>query len=147
MIPLKVIVHHSGGNDGPEDNTAGIRHWHMGTPPNGPVDGPYRDIAYNCTVEQINGEYEAIIGRPWDWSGAHTLGENFDSLGICLIGNFDLAPPPDAQLKVAAKIVAMWLRLFSIKDTEIYRHSFFQNTDCPGLHFDLEKFRAMVLDA
>jgi hypothetical protein len=147
MTPDRIILHHSGGTDGPVCNTSGIRKWHMGTPPNGPADGPYRDVAYHCLVEQINGEYEAIIGRPWDWTGAHTLGQNNRALGICLVGNFNMVSPPDAQLRVAARVVAMWCRMFTIPVTEIYRHSFFNDTDCPGYYFDLDQFKSMVLDA
>ena len=145
MIPTEIVIHHSGGQDGPEDNTAGIRRWHMGTPPNGPADGPYRDIAYNVLVEKIGDTYEAIMGRPWDWNGAHTLGHNEKSLGICLIGNFNLDPPPSEQLAMAAKIVAFWMRLYSIPVTEIYPHKALNQTSCPGDSFDMAALKAILV--
>jgi hypothetical protein len=143
----KVILHHSAGQDGPENNTAGIRRWHMGTPPNGPADGPYRDVAYHALCEKVGDSYEIIMGRPWDMNGAHTVGQNSTALGICLCGNFNLAPPPDAQLLVAAKFVAMWTRIYRIPFENIFRHDFFNQTDCPGNLFDMEKFVMMVRDA
>jgi hypothetical protein len=116
----------------------------MGTPPNGPADGPYRDIAYNATVEQINGEYEVLIGRPWDMSGAHTLGHNDKSLGLCLVGNFNLAPPPLGQLAIAAKFISMWQRIYSIPTEQIFEHRDFSSTDCPGDFFDLDELKELL---
>lgn len=142
----RVIVHHSGGPDGEGNTTAAIRKWHMGTPPNGPVGGPYVDVGYHLLIENIGGSYEAVMGRPWDMNGAHTIGQNDSALGICIVGNWNLEPPPDGQLLVAARFVAMWLRLFDIPDTALFRHSYFADTDCPGHAFDLERFRMMVKD-
>lgn len=139
MIVNKVIVHHSGTDDGPMCSWPAIRKYHI------EVNG-WRDIGYHAGVEIVGTSYEVLVGRAWDRIGAHCLGQNDQSLGLCLVGNFNIETPPPEQLEVAAKLVAMWLRLFNIPDTEIYRHSVFNDTDCPGDLFDLEIFRDMVLD-
>ncbi len=142
----RIIIHHSGGSDGPENNTAGIRRWHTGTFPNGPADGPYLDIAYHVLIERIGDGYEAIIGRPWTWNGAHTIGQNDRAIGICFVGNYQDAPPPDEMLRVGARHVAWICRLLGIANDQIFAHRQWNNTDCPGDCFDMDRFRRMVED-
>ena len=144
MTPTEIMIHHSASHDGPEDNTAAIRRWHMGTPPNGPADGPYVDVAYNALVELIGSGYEVIMGRDWDINGAHTLGHNDHSLGICLIGNFNLSPPPQAQLTRAAKQIAMWQRIYNIPKDRILFHREVNQTDCPGTMFSKDMILALL---
>ena len=144
MTPIEIIIHHSAGHDGPGNDTATIRRWDMGTPPNGPADGPYRDISYNALVEQVGTDYETILGRNWTWSGAHTIGENGRSLGLCLIGDFSLTPPPQAQLAKAAKTVAMWMQIYKIPITAVFPHRHFNATACPGAAFPWDAFINLV---
>jgi len=139
MTPNKIILHHSGGPDGEGNTTAAIRRYHIETL-------GWQDVGYHALAENIGGSLEIVMGRPWDMNGAHTIGQNDHALGICIVGNWNLEPPPDGQLLVAARFVAMWLRMFDITDTELYRHSYFADTDCPGHAFDLERFRMMVKD-
>lgn len=47
----------------------------------------------------------AYIGHTMDREGAHTYGHNIRGRGICLIGNYELRPPTDAQLTTVAKIM------------------------------------------
>ena len=142
MTPRKIIIHHSGTDDGPGSSVAAIRRFHTAPPPQG---RGWSDIGYHVLVERIGDSYEAVIGRPERIPGAHTRGHNHDSLGICLVGNFQMTSPPVEQLRVAARVVADWLIRYNIPATELYRHSYFADTDCPGDWFDLEQFRAMVL--
>jgi len=139
MNPDKIILHHSGGHDGPEANTPGIRKWHI-------EHNGWLDCGYHALIENLNGSYEVIIGRPWTWNGAHTVGQNDRAIGICFIGNYNNAPPPDEMLRVGARFVAWLCRMKGIKETEIFAHRQYANTDCPGDMFDLDRFRQMVLD-
>jgi N-acetylmuramoyl-L-alanine amidase len=140
MTPQRIILHHSGTADGPEISWAAIRKYHV-------ESNLWLDIGYHAGVELIGTSYEVLMGRPWDRSGAHCIGQNNQSLGICLVGNFNLAAPPEAQFRVAARVVAMWCRMFEIPVTEIWRHGSFNDTSCPGDWFDLDQFKSMVLDA
>jgi N-acetylmuramoyl-L-alanine amidase len=139
MTPDKIILHHSGGPDSEGNNTAGIRKWHV-------EHNGWSDVGYHALCEKVGSTYEIIMGRPWTMNGAHTIGQNDRAFGLCFVGNYNDAPPPDDMLRVAARFVAWWCRLFNIPTTEIYRHSAFAQTDCPGHAFDLERFQMMVED-
>jgi hypothetical protein len=94
----------------------------------------YRDIAYNGLVTAAG---EVVPGRP-DWAvGAHAPGWNGRSYGLCLVGDFTLAPPPEVQ---AAQAVA-WLRVLLTRypGAQVLSHREAMalvgdptHTDCPG---------------
>lgn len=46
----------------------------------------WSDIGYNFLVGEDGNVYE---GRGWGKTGAHTVGYNSKSVGICFIGNFE----------------------------------------------------------
>ena len=140
MKKTEIVVHDSATTDGPGNNTAAIRRWHMGTPPNGPADGPYRDIAYHALIELVGSDYEVIMGRHWDVDGAHTKGHNRKGFGLCLIGDFSKEPPPAAQLLKAVAFVQFLRRLLEIPLEEIYPHRDLNATLCPGEAFPWEEF-------
>lgn len=144
MYPTEIVIHHAAEFDTPKLQWSAIRKWHMGTPPNGPNDGPYRDIGYHAGVELIEDSYEILIGRPWNQNGAHTLNHNWKALGVCLVGNFMTAPPPDAQLAKAAQLVRYWMDAFKVAKDSVYRHKDLNDTDCPGAAFPWDKFRSLL---
>lgn len=144
MIPDKIVIHHSGTSDGPENNTAGIRRWHMGTPPNGPKDGPYKDVAYHALCEKVGGSYENLFGRPWDKSGAHCLGHNGHTLGFCFVGDFTQQAPPLEQVDCGAKNLAYWMRAFRIPLENIVAHKDLNDTDCPGEFFPMAYLKMKI---
>lgn len=86
-------------------------------------------IGYHYLVER-DGSYTQA--RKETEEGAHTIGENFSSIGISLTGNFDLARPTQAQEQTAAKICADVMKRWNIKITETYPHRKYSNTSCPG---------------
>lgn len=57
---------------------AEIRRWHV-------EDNGWSDIGYHYVIDRNGKVFE---GRPEARSGAHTLGHNENSIGICLIGGF-----------------------------------------------------------
>lgn len=144
MRPTEVIIHHSAGNDGPEANIGGIRKWHMGTYPKGPKDGPYRDIAYHVVIEKVGDTYEAFIGRPWEWNGAHCPGHNHTALGVCLVGDFSVSPPADDHLVKAAQVVESIKNIYGISKSMVHPHRKFSDTDCPGDAFPWDKFLTLL---
>jgi hypothetical protein len=137
IIPQKVVVHHSASHDGPGNNTKEIRAYHKSL--------GWADCGYHALSEEVNGEYEILMGRPWTMAGAHTLGQNHFALGLCLVGNFNLAEPPAGQILIAARLVAMWCAIYRIPVDLIYEHRHFNDTDCPGRYFDLAKFKQAVM--
>jgi hypothetical protein len=133
MKPTRIIIHHSLTKDGSTVSWDAIRWYHTRT--NG-----WRDIGYHAGIELIGGHYEVLIGRMFDEEGAHATGHNSDSLGICLVGNFDTAPPPPAQLDLAIRFTRSLCRVLEIPATRVYRHSDFSAKTCPGALFPWGEF-------
>lgn len=134
--PDKIIIHHSASHDGPDNNTAAIRAYHRSL--------GWLDVGYHALIERVGVEHEIIIGRPWNQTGAHTLGSNDTALGICFVGNFNIEPPERVQLITGARFIAWWTRLLQIDPARIYPHSHFNSTDCPGRLFPFEQLLDFV---
>ena len=64
--------------------------------------------------------------------GAHDTGENSNSIGICLAGNFNLLLPNEAQVIAVAKLVADIKSRHNIPIARIEPHRWDDDTDCPG---------------
>jgi hypothetical protein len=104
-------VHHSAsGNDYTEADVAGI------------IRGFYRyhtvslgwsDLGYNFLVDRFGRTWIGRAGGPnRPVRGAHTLGFNATSVGICVIGNFDTAIPTPAVLQSVAAVAAWKLQKY-----------------------------------
>ncbi len=134
MIPSRIIVHHSLTADGQTVSWGAIRRYHV------EVRG-WADIGYHVGVELVGDRYEALIGRPPNLTGAHCAGQNLDSLGICMVGNFDLAPPPEAQLELAVRLVRGLLEILRLPKYAVRRHSdHAPGKSCPGRRFPWKEF-------
>ena len=74
--------------------------------------------------------------------GAHVYGYNDDSLGICLIGNFDIEFPNRLQLNSLSNLIKDLKSKFDIK--EIKTHRDFPNVTktCPGKNFNISMLEA-----
>ena len=101
------------------------------------------DVGYHAGIELVNDDFFAIMGRPWDMSGAHTIGQNSWSLGLCFVGNYDVEEPDEDMIAEGVKIVKLWRKLYEIPRSEIRRHSEFANKTCPGTRFPFSEFILM----
>lgn len=138
MTPRKIILHHSLTKDSGTVSWQAIRRYHVET--NG-----WRDIGYHFGVELVNDTYELFVGRMVNEVGAHTLGQNSDSIGVCLVGNFDLAEPSPEQWATAVRLCRGLRSLAGIPASQIFGHRDFAAKSCPGKFFDLERFRRDVM--
>ncbi len=80
------------------------------------------DVGYNFIIDQWWTIYE---GRWWgaDVVGAHTLYNNESSIGIALLGNFEINEPTDEQLDSLIKLSTSLAKLYNINPyTKIYSH-------------------------
>lgn len=139
FIPKKVIVHHSLTKDSTTVSWGAIRRYHTQTL-------GWKDCGYHAGVELVKSGnesyYEILMGRTWDIQGAHSKGQNHNSLGICFVGNYDKEEPPRAMLIVGVKIIRLWMKLYNIAVSDILGHrDFLGYKSCPGTQFDLEKLR------
>ena len=141
FIPKRIIVHHSLTTDSGSVSWGAIRKYHTETL-------GWTSIGYHAGVELVinanNVYHETFLGRMWDKQGAHTKGQNRDSLGICFVGNFDDTLPSIQALRVGAKLIALWLKIYKIDIDDIYPHSAFSEKSCPGERFDMELLKKYV---
>jgi N-acetyl-anhydromuramyl-L-alanine amidase AmpD len=72
----KIIIHMSYTPPSMDIGANEIRRWHV-------EDNEWSDIGYHYVIRR-DGTVEN--GRPLEKSGAHTSGQNHDSIGICLVG-------------------------------------------------------------
>ncbi|QEK12567.1 N-acetylmuramoyl-L-alanine amidase [Crassaminicella thermophila] len=103
----------------------------------------WSDIGYHYVIEKVGDKYEILKGRDEKTPGAHCKEQhcNFESIGICLVGNFDIAEPPQAQLdKLYELLEDIFKRYGKMK---IYGHNHFAKyKSCPGTKFPMNKVLA-----
>lgn len=80
-------------------------------------------IEKNGTVTQTRKDGE---------EGAHTVGYNKNSIGICLAGNFDATLPTQAQIDSLKKLVKEKKALYNIDIKNIVPHRKFAQKTCYG---------------
>lgn len=134
MNPIKyIIVHHTGGTDA----------------------NPLADSS-NYTVQQCDRDHKArfnmksLLGywvgytyyiakdgtvtqtRKDGEIGAHTIGFNGNSIGICLAGNFDATLPTPAQVESLRKLINEKAKKFNVPPANIVPHRTFAKKTCYG---------------
>ncbi|NDJ86920.1 MAG: hypothetical protein GYB66_13645 [Chloroflexi bacterium] len=88
----------------------------------------WSDIAYHFCVGASGTVYE---GRLMRLRGTHTAGYNTGSLGVCLLGNFEMDTPSAEQLEATQSLVN-WLAL-RLELSHLAGHREFNpETRCPG---------------
>jgi len=150
MNPQHVIIHHSLTKDGTVVDWDAIRRYHKET--NG-----WSDIGYHYGIERVGGGLSLQIGRPESQPGAHTkeMHMNSKSIGICVVGNFDLAPPGLEIMRFLADICRRKVAEYGIPVNAILGHREVglmagydwrkgQYKSCPGKHFQMGLLREMV---
>jgi hypothetical protein len=134
--PNKIIIHHSATKDGLvlKDWDA-IRKYHIET--NG-----WLDVGYHYGVESVDNQYQIMYGRPTLEEGAHCLGQNDSSIGICMLGDFTYTPPTEAQYQTAVDLIKdIIYPVFG--ELPVYRHDDFYATSCPG-KLDVQHIRDLI---
>ena len=143
MIPTEIILHHSATKDSGTVSWNAIRRYHRD-------ECNWGDIGYHFGIEFISdpgspaGSYEVLLGRLPFEVGAHCKDHNGRAIGICFVGNFDEAPPPEAMWNQGVRLVKWLCFELAIPVRYIFGHRDFANKTCPGTQFDIEKFKADV---
>ena len=117
-----IVVHHSAS---PLTTTAAdIDFWHS--------EKGWEGCGYHLVVEATG---ELILGRPIDRVGAHVMGHNTHSLGICLVGDNTTETDrwTDAQIRTLGLCYFVMSALYP--DAEWMGHRDMPDTAtlCPGL--------------
>tara|TARA_R110000737_G_scaffold115367_1_gene148221 strand:+ start:466 stop:894 length:429 start_codon:yes stop_codon:yes gene_type:complete len=132
----RIILHCSATPEGREVSVDTIRSWHTDPPPQG---NGWSDIGYHYVIH-LDGKTE--MGRPISIQGAHTSGENEDSVGVCYIGGVDTSMAPKDTMTVPQEIsfveLVKSLRLI-FGQLSVHGHNEFSTKACPSFSVK-EKF-------
>jgi len=126
----KIIVHCSATREGQHIDVDTIRDWH--------VNGRgWSDIGYHYII-YLDGTVHA--GRPVERSGAHTKGQNSNSIGICYIGGVETDGKTPKDTRTPEQKAALDNLLFVLTDifanATIHGHNEFAAKACPS--FDVQ---------
>lgn len=142
MIPQYIIVHCSATEDSGTASWEAIRDFHIN------IRG-WRDIGYHYGLEEFNGELVFLRGRPpWEM-GAHcrAAGRNRDSVGFCVVGDYDAEPPSPEKYAAVVAILASLCFTLGIHPKNIKGHCEYEpEKTCPGLAWDLDGLREDVAE-
>ena len=123
----EIIVHCSATPEGKDYTVAQIRQWHL--------QRGFSDIGYNYVIYRDGSIHE---GRNVNISGAHTIGHNYNSIGICYIGGCAKGgkTPKDtrteAQKASLVKLIKDLKRLYP--KATIHGHCEYANKACPAFN-------------
>jgi N-acetylmuramoyl-L-alanine amidase len=70
--------------------------------------------------------------RKDDEDGAHTIGENKRSIGVCLAGNFDVEFPTIEQTNALRDLLRVLVARYNLPTSSIYPHRKFAGKTCYG---------------
>ncbi|XP_018526195.1 peptidoglycan recognition protein 5 [Lates calcarifer] len=124
----RAIIHHTAlpsceGLKKCKDHVASIQRGHM-------TDRGFDDIGYNFLVAANGTVFE---GRGWGVVGAHTKGNNHDSVGIAFMGNFNNdTPSKEAILSVKQLLQSGVSKGFLHNKFSLFGHRDLGSTECPG---------------
>lgn len=106
---------------------------------------PDRDIAYNLGLEFADDRLRLQVGRDTGIDGAHTLGWNARSIGVCLVGDFDLAPPAPPLYRATITLLAALCRIYDLPATAVLGHwETGAKKSCPGTAINMDDVRRAV---
>ena len=124
-----IVLHHSAGSGSAMDiHTQHLRNGWVG-------------IGYHYYIRR-----DGLVcrGRPEDCIGAHAVGCNDRSIGICFEGNFEVEEMGSAQLYAGARLLRhIWARYGRLG---VIGHREAGATACPGRLFPLEALRSLAED-
>lgn len=134
----KIILHCSASDKPEEDSVEAIRAFHMANGREILTWGEYKtngrqfkDIGYHYVITK-DGAYH--VGRPENETGAHCVGHNQDSIGICLSGNMHFT---QMQFDTLRKLIEILVEKYNLKKTSVYAHNYFSSIkNCPN--FDVK---------
>lgn len=99
-------------------------------------------VGYHFLIEK---DGRMIQTRRESEIGAHDKDENNDSLGVCLVGNFDIELPTDAQIATLGRLLHDLLWRHHLSFWAIEPHRIGDATSCYGSRLDNNWARCVYL--
>lgn len=139
--PKYLIIHHTGGTD--KNPLLDTSNHTMET-----VDAYHKSlgwdgIGYNWYIEK-SGLLKK--GRDEAKTGAHTIGYNDKSIGICLAGNFDATMPTNEQIATLQRLLVEKVAQYGISKENVVPHRKFASKTCYGKKLGDDWARNLVAD-
>lgn len=122
--PKEIIIHHAESSN---CSVYDIDRWHK--------DNGWIGIGYHYFIDKKGVIY---TGRPVEWTGAHCIGHNTKSIGICLEGMLQKERVTDVQYSSLLSLIKFIREKYY--NMPIYGHKELNQTNCPG-NIDLNKLR------
>lgn len=119
-------------------------------------------LADKCSIEEIHSwhlsrgfegcGYHFLVrkdgsihhGRDIHYVGAHAMGRNWCSIGVCLEGDFRHSEPTVEQLNGCAQVYHDLCRAYSKRLVIAFHRPWWVRNACPGKMLDREDFREVV---
>lgn len=171
--PFYIVIHHSTTKDHVVHNNAeAIKRYHMSYAIDGVIVSkkvfmekktagigkyfkhPWNDIGYHFVIEKIDGEIVTKRGRNVDTVGAHAyqkmpnrsgnmVSVNAQSIGICIVGNYDKYELAIEYRQALVKQIAFLLVHNNIPINNVIGHREIRGVvkTCPGKLIDMGIFR------
>jgi N-acetylmuramoyl-L-alanine amidase len=105
-----------------------IRRWHV-------EDNGWNDIGYHAYISRTG---QILQARPVEIAGAHTKGQNSDSIGVCLAGGFGSSSDDRAvDHYTPAQLASLWKFIKDVRFTygeniTVSGHNDYSPKACPG---------------
>lgn len=115
----KIILHCSASDRACDDNIETIDRWHR--------ERGFTGVGYHFVITRDGKRH---IGRQLNVTGAHCLGQNANSIGICLTGNEKFS---EAQFEECRILIRELFKQFGI--LPIHGHCEFANKLCPNFDY------------
>jgi N-acetyl-anhydromuramyl-L-alanine amidase AmpD len=128
--PIDLIVHHTASKTISPEN---INEMH--------IKEGWGGIGYHFYIRKDGTIYK---GRPENTIGAHSIGRNKNSIGICLEGNFESESPTEEQKNSLVKLSTDMIIKYNLEG--IIGHGDVYETLCPGKNFPMEEIQNRVLE-
>lgn len=119
----RIILHHSASSTATAEQ---IHSWHLG---NG-----WEGAGYHFLVRKDGKVYRM---RPEEKIGAHAYMNNYNSLGICFEGNFEVEEMQEDQVQSGKELVAYLKNKYHIN--KVQGHRDVNSTSCPGRNFKFDE--------
>ncbi|MEW6027540.1 MAG: peptidoglycan recognition family protein [Planctomycetota bacterium] len=135
-----IVIHHSETKRG---NAKIFDNYHRNS--RGLKDGLAYHFVIGNGTDSRDGEVET--GNRWERqiAGAHCYDNkiNAESIGVCLVGDFNKSRPTDRQIKSLLKLISGLQKQHGISKSNILLHKEADKnrTDCPGRKFQAGKIR------
>ena len=129
--PKRLIIHHS-ATDSPE-TPEDIHKFHL--------DNGWSGIGYHFYIREDGTIYK---GRDENVIGAHAKNANYNTLGICIEGNFEKEGLNEAQKNSLVKLGTYLSLKYPIKD--ILPHREVVDTLCPGTLFPMDNIKSSIIE-